>query len=56
MSIFHRRFHDRFFLQHLVILWSDTAAEEAWVQGQISLYPGWLSQLMYITYPITYLH
>ena len=52
MSIFHRRFHDRFFLRQLVITWLDTALEEAWAQGQISRYPGWYSQLMYITYPI----
>ena len=30
----------------------DTAADEAWAQGQILRYPGWYSQLMYITYPI----
>ena len=56
MSIFNHRFHDRFFLRHLVMLWSATAAEEAWVQGQILRYPGWYSQLMYITYPIALLH
>ena len=49
LSIFHRRFHDRFFLRQLVITWLDTASEEAWAQGQISRYPGWYSQLMYIT-------
>ena len=38
MSIFHRRFDDRSFLRHRVILWSITAAEEAWVEGQISRY------------------
>ena len=32
--------------------WLNTAPDEAWAQGQISHYPGWYSQLMYITYPI----
>ena len=41
MIIFHRRVHDLFFLQHLVILRLDMAVEEAWAQGQISRYPGW---------------
>ena len=43
MSIFHRRLNDLFLLS--VITWLDTAADEAWAQGQISRYPGWLSQL-----------
>ena len=52
MSIFHRRLNDLFLLRRRVIMWLDTAADEAWAQGQISRYPGWYSQLMYITYPI----
>ena len=35
-----------------MITWLDTVADEAWAQGQISRYPGWYSQLMYITHPI----
>ena len=38
--------YDRFFLRHLVILRSVTAAEEAWAQGKILHYPGWHSQLV----------
>ena len=53
MSIFHRQFNDLFLLRRRVISWSDTAADEAWAQGQILHYPGWYSQLMYITYPIS---
>ena len=49
--IFHRRLNDLFLLRRRVITWLDTAADEAWAQGQISRYPGWYSQLMYITYP-----
>ena len=52
MSIFHRRLNDLFLLRRRVMTWLDTAADEAWAQGQISRYPGWYSQLMYITYPI----
>ena len=48
MSIFHRLFYDRFFLRHLVILQSVTAAEEAWALGQISRCPGWYSQLRFM--------
>ena len=52
MSIFHRRLNDLFLLRRRVMTWLDTAADEAWAQGQISRYPGWYSQLMHITYPI----
>ena len=46
MSIFHHLFHDCFFLRHLVMLQSVTAAEKASAQGQILRYPGWHSQLL----------
>ena len=29
--------------------WLDTAADEAWAQGQISRYPGWYSQCLSLT-------
>ena len=37
------------FLRRLVIAWSDTAAEKAWAQGQISRYPGWYSRFTVLT-------
>ena len=49
MSIFHRRLNDLFLLMRRVII-LDTAADEAWAQGQISRYPGWYSQILQMNF------
>ena len=38
---FYWHSQDRFFLPMLLMSKLDTAAEEAWVQGQFTLYRGW---------------